>query len=134
MHEGAEHDPKGRHDVPTGDRTGHDLIEAGRVQGTPVYNRKGDHLGTVRTLMIEKRTGQVAYAVMDFGGFLGIGERHHPVPWEALDYDPASGGYVVDLDRERLEGAPSYAPQDPFWDNPRTRPEIFGYYSLPTRF
>ena len=56
--------------------------------------------------MIDKRSGKVAYAVMSFGGFLGMGESYHPLPWEVLDYDERQGGYVVDLDKERLQNAP----------------------------
>ncbi|RAI57618.1 PRC-barrel domain-containing protein [Roseicella frigidaeris] len=92
------------------------LIAAGKVHGTPVYSRAGEALGTVEDLMLDKRSGRVAYAVMSFGGFLGIGERYHPLPWSVLDYDPARGGYVVDLDRDRLHGAPAYdAGSAPDW-------------------
>jgi hypothetical protein len=62
--------------------------------------------------MLDKRSGRVAYAVMSFGGFLGLGERYHPLPWSMLNYDVARGGYVVDLDRDRLQGAPSFAADD----------------------
>jgi hypothetical protein len=58
--------------------------------------------------MVDKISGHVAYAVMSFGGFLGIGESYHPLPWRVLKYDIRQGGYIVDLDRRRLEGAPSY--------------------------
>ena len=85
------------------------LIAAGKVGGTPVYNRHAERLGTVEDVMLDKRSGRVAYAVMSFGGFLGIGERYHPLPWSVLHYDVDLGGYLVDLDRDRLEGAPSYA-------------------------
>jgi hypothetical protein len=85
------------------------LIAAGKVHGTPVYNRDGEHLGTIEDVMLDKRSGRVAYAVMSFGGFLGIGERHHPLPWSVLRFDPSLGGYVVDLDRDRLKDAPAYA-------------------------
>ena len=84
------------------------LISSDKVEGTDVYSRSGDHLGTVRDVMINKRTGQVEYAIMSFGGFLGIGESYHPLPWRVLDYDVGMGGYVVDIDRQRLEGAPRY--------------------------
>src|SRR6202521_5455488 len=84
------------------------LISSDKVVGTAVYNRLGEHLGSVYGLMIDKQTGQVAYAVMSFGGFLGIGESYHPVPWRVLKYDLTQVGYIVDLDRRRLEGAPSY--------------------------
>ena len=95
-----------------------ELISSEKVDGTVVYNRKGDHLGTVHHLMINKITGQVVYAVMSFGGFLGIGESYHPLPWSALDYDPDIGGYVIDTNREELEKAPRYTASDqPDWSD-----------------
>ena len=68
------------------------LIASDKVEGTAVYNRQGERLGTVYNLMIDKYTGQVAYAVMSFGGFLGIGESYHPLPWRVLTYDTRQGG------------------------------------------
>jgi hypothetical protein len=84
------------------------IISSNKVTGTAVYNRQGEHVGSVYNLMVDRISGQVAYAVMSFGGFLGIGESYHPLPWRVLKYDVSQGGYVVDLDRRRLEGAPSY--------------------------
>lgn len=98
------------HDVASNETSS--LISAGKVQGTPVYNPKGERLGSVEDVMIDKLSGVVAYAVLSFGGFLGIGDRHHPLPWQVLDYDTNHGGYVVDLDKETLKGAPSYAADD----------------------
>src|SRR3984893_8215367 len=99
------------------DETGR-LISSDKVEGTPVYNPKGERLGKVHHLMIDKYTGQVAYAVMAFGGFLGIGEKYHPLPWKMLTYDTRLGGYVVDLDRSKLENAPSYASTEaPDWSD-----------------
>src|SRR3954451_3285919 len=88
------------------------LIASNKVEGTVVYNRQGDRLGSVYNFMVDKISGQVAYAVMSFGGFLGIGERYFPLPWKSLTYDTGLGGYVVDLDRKRLENAPSYSADD----------------------
>jgi len=68
------------------------LIASNKVEGTEVYNRAGEHLGEVYNLMVDKFSGQVAYTVMSFGGFLGIGERYHPLPWASLDYDVDQGG------------------------------------------
>jgi hypothetical protein len=87
------------------------VISSGRVQGTNVYNPAGDKLGTIDDLMIEKYTGQVRYAVMEFGGFLGIGSDRYPIPWRLLTYDKGLGGYVVPLSTPKLEGAPRY-PKD----------------------
>ncbi|WP_458094845.1 PRC-barrel domain-containing protein [Roseomonas sp. WA12] len=92
--------------------SGRRLISADKVEGTAVYNRNGDRLGTIETVMIDKISGRVAFAVMSFGGFLGLGENHHPLPWSVLTYDTTKAGYVVDLTREQLEGAPAYAAAD----------------------
>jgi len=89
------------------DETGR-LIASNKVEGTAVYNREGERLGSVYNSMVDKVSGQVAYAVMSLGGFLGIGDGYHPLPWKSLTYDTSMGGCVVDLDRSRLEEAPSY--------------------------
>ena len=94
------------------------LISSSKVEGTAVYDRAGEQLGTISNFMVDKVTGQVAYAVLSFGGFLGLGESHHPLPWRALTYDVRLGGYVVDIDRTKLAGAPSHgAGEDPFRDD-----------------
>src|SRR5262245_18229228 len=95
-----------------GTRETFDLIAADKVEGTTVYNRAGEKLGSVDNVMIDKISGRVAYAVMSFGGFLGLGKDHYPLPWGVLDYDPGVGGYVVDLDPELLKSAPGYEEND----------------------
>jgi PRC-barrel domain protein len=108
------------------------LISSEKVDGTAVFNRAGDHLGTIHHLMIDKYTGQVAFAVMSFGGFMGMGESWHPLPWRMLDYDPRLGGYVVDIDRSRLEGAPRYQPTShPDWSDPDYRSRVQDYWLPP---
>ena len=82
------------------------MISSDKVNGTAVYSRTGEHIGTIDHLTIDKATGKVAYAVMGFGGFLGMGEDHHPIPWAKLSYDTSRGGYVTDITSEQLEGAP----------------------------
>lgn len=109
----------------------HSLISAGRVQGTAVYNTKGEHLGHVEDVMIHKVTGKVAYAVMAFGGFLGIGERYHPLPWSMLDYDVRQDGYVVPLDRDKLQGAPSYGRDELSYNDEEWREPVHRYYDVP---
>jgi hypothetical protein len=94
------------------------LIASDKVEGTAVYNRQGEHLGTVHNFMVDKSTGQVAYAVMSFGGFLGMGESYHPLPWRVLNYDTRQGGFVIDLDRSQLEKAPKYTASNvPNWSD-----------------
>lgn len=90
------------------DRSDNPLISSERVTGTNVYNVNGDKLGSIETVMIDKRSGQARFAIMSFGGFLGIGEKYHQLPWDGLTYDESQGGYTVNLSREALEGAPSY--------------------------
>lgn len=116
--------------APATDETS-DLIASDKVEGTAVYNRQGDHLGTVNNFMVNKRSGQVAYAVMSFGGFLGIGESYHPLPWKVLTYDTGKGGYVVDLSRQQLEGAPSYTSSNvPDWSTPAYGRDVNNYYGV----
>jgi hypothetical protein len=70
-------------------------VGGAQIEETAVYNRSGDLLGSVYNFMVNKRSGQVAYAVLSFGGFLGIGSSYHPLPRNDLTYDPSLGGYVV---------------------------------------
>lgn len=103
------------------------LISSDKVEGTSVYNRGGESVGSVYTLMIDKYSGQVDYAVMSFGGFLGLGERYHPLPWKALTYDTKLGGYVVDVSREQLERAPSYGRDESPWATPGYGRSVYDY-------
>jgi len=90
-----------------------DLIAASRVQGTNVYGQDQEHIGIIEDVMLDKRAGRVAYAVLSFGGFMGFGSKHYPLPWDLLRYEPALSGYVVRLTRERLEGAPALSDDRP---------------------
>ncbi|HEY9058661.1 MAG TPA: PRC-barrel domain-containing protein [Aurantimonas sp.] len=111
------------------DAVGIDDIEASRVSGTEVYNTDGDHLGHIHDLVLGKRDGRVKYAIMSFGGFLGIGEEYHPLPWQVLKYDERQGGYVVGITRDQLEGAPRYAAgTTPSWGDPDYGRRIDDYY------
>jgi len=107
------------------------LISAGKVQGTNVYNTNGDALGEVYDVMIDKRSGKTAYAVMSFGGFLGVGNRYHPLPWNTLKYDTRQGGYVVGLTKEQLEAAPTFGRDDaPAWGDRSYEQGIHDYYRM----
>ena len=108
----------------------HDLIASDKVEGTAVYDRNGTKIGTVYNFMVDKRSGKVAYAVMSFGGFLGIGASYHPLPWDQLTYEPREGGYVVNLTREQLEAAPTYsATETANWNDPTYSRGIDDYYA-----
>ena len=108
------------------------LISSEKVDGTAVYNSAGDHLGAVHHLMLDKFTGHVEYAVMSFGGFLGIGEDYYPLPWRKLTYDIRLGGYCVDLDRARLEQSPHFTMSTrPDWSDRAYRDKIDQYWIRP---
>lgn len=107
------------------------LIASDKVEGTAVYNRQGERLGTVHNFMVDKSTGRVAYAVMSFGGFLGMGESYHPLPWRVLNYDTSQGGFVIDLDKSRLAKAPSYTASNvPNWSDRAYGSRIDDYYGM----
>ena len=108
-----------------------DVISSDRVEGTNVYNNAGDKLGSIDDLMIDKRSGQVRYAVLEFGGFLGMGTDRYPLPWDMLKYDTTCDGYVVPVDKQQLEGAPRYAEgKRPEYDDEYGR-RVNDYYGVP---
>lgn len=111
------------------DETGN-LISSNKVEGTSVYSTDGEKLGSIDHLMIGKRSGRVEYSVMSFGGFLGIGEQYHPVPWDALDYDTERGGYVVNIDKSRLKDAPSYTRNEQPEFNRDYGETVYAYYGV----
>ena len=109
-----------------------DQIRASTVSGTSVYDAAGDKLGHVDDLVLNKRDGKATVAIMSFGGFLGIGEKYHPLPWASLAYDPDREGYVVNVTREQLEAAPAYGrDQEPDWNDPAYGERLTGYYGMP---
>lgn len=110
----------------------HELVSSARVEGTPVFDKTGHKLGTVHSVMIHKHTGQVAYAVLSFGGFLGMRSHVHPIPWDLLTYDQDKHGYAVDLTRDMLEKAPTLSLDEA--DRPSDRDydeRLFDYYGAP---
>lgn len=104
-------------------------VSSADVNGTDVHSPSGDHLGKIDHLVIDKVSGQISYAVMSFGGFLGLGANEHPVPWKKLSYDTRLGGYVTDITKEQLEGAP-VRPAD--WRGNRDyERRAYDYYGIP---
>jgi uncharacterized protein YrrD len=116
---------------PTSITTG-SLIAGQNVEGTTVFNLAGDKLGTVEDIMIDKVSGRAIYAVMSFGGFLGMGEKFHPLPWATLKYDEQKGGFVVNLDKKVLEGAPNYDVDSDFEWTPDYGRKVDSYYKTPS--
>jgi sporulation protein YlmC with PRC-barrel domain len=82
-------------------------IRAKKVLGTNVTDRSGKKIGEVEDVVLDKESNSILFAVIGFGGFLGIAEKYHPVPWAALDYDESQGSYVVDYTKEQLQAAPA---------------------------
>lgn len=107
------------------------LIGSDKVEGTAVYRSNGDRVGTVDRVMIDKLSGKVAYAVMSFGGFLGIGDDHYPIPWSLLTYNTDLGGYEVNISDAQLRGAPRFTKGEN-WDRyDRDRETaLYSYYGV----
>ena len=108
----------------------HAVISSDRVEGTAVYNTAGDKLGSIDHLVIDKRSGLVRYATLEFGGFLGMGTNRYPVPWSLLEYDTNLGGYAVPIDKAMLDGATQYRDDArPDYDDDYGR-TVYDYYGV----
>lgn len=110
----------------------HALISSRRVEGTPVFGAAGARLGSIHAVMIHKVSGQVAYAVLSFGGIFGIGSKVYPVPWEKLCYDSELGGYRVDFTSNMINSAPALRLDEA--DRPTDRAyeeRLYDYYGAP---
>ena len=106
------------------------LIASNKVEGTNVYNREREKLGSIYNFMVDKESGEVEYAVLQFGGLFGLGSDYYPLPWDVLTYDTKQGGYVVALDKAMLEKAPRYTgDSEPTFDRDYGR-EVYGYYGI----
>ena len=107
------------------------LIGSDKVEGTAVYSLDGDNIGTIQRVMIDKVKGNVAYAVMSFGGFLGVGEDYYPLPWSKLHYNENLGGYEVDVSQAQLEGAPHYRNEAEYnWSDREQAKRVYDYYGV----
>src|SRR5690348_3260221 len=107
------------------------LIGSDKVEGTAVYGADNAKIGSIERVMIDKVSGKVSYAVLSFGGFLGIGDDYYPLPWQSLKYDTNLGGYVTGITEAQLKGAPKYS-NDNSWnwnDTARTR-SVNDYYGV----
>lgn len=92
------------------------LIQSNKTDTMPVKSRDGDKIGSVHALMVNKRTGYAAYAVLTVGGFMGLGKAFYPLPFSLLLFDGANDSYTVTIDRRVLEGGPSWASNAPVFD------------------
>jgi hypothetical protein len=104
------------------------LIGSDKVDGTAVYGVDEKKIGRVERMMIDKMSGKVAYAVLSFGGFLGMGEDYYPTPWSNLTYDTRLGGYRVNLTKDQLEKAPKYGKKSDWTWSRANDVRIYDYY------
>ena len=107
------------------------LIGSDKVEGTSVYGTNDEKIGSIERLMIGKRDGKVAYAVLSFGGFLGMGDEHYPIPWSQLSYDTSLGGYRTNISKQQLESAPKYSGESWDWENRDMGRRVYDYYGAP---
>ncbi len=113
----------------TGTRNVRHVMSASTLNGDSVVNSKGEDLGKIEEIMIHVPSGKIAYAVLSFGGFLGLGDKLFAIPWEALKLDEDNHRFVLDVDKEKMERAPGFDKDrwpdmaDPTWSS-----EIYRYY------
>lgn len=82
-------------------------ICASKVIGTNVQDQKGEKIGEVEDVVLDKESHTILFAVVGFGGFLGMAEKYHPIPWASLTYDEGDNAYVVGYTKEQLQSAPA---------------------------
>jgi sporulation protein YlmC with PRC-barrel domain len=107
-------------------------IRATTVIGTSVHDASGKKIGEVEDVMLDKLSNNIQFAVLSFGGFLGLAEKYHPVPWSSLKFDKAKNSYVVDFTKEQLEAAPAGSIEELTRDDGQNfRDRAFDYYKAP---
>ncbi len=113
--------------------SGHtNAILASRVTGTKVRDATGADVGEVKDVVLDKTSNNIMFAVVSFGGVLGIGEKYHAIPWKELDYDPSRSCYVISWTKEQLKAAPSDSLNDLTGQNvSQYRDRAYDYYKTP---
>ncbi|HEX7900117.1 MAG TPA: PRC-barrel domain-containing protein [Planctomycetota bacterium] len=105
------------------------IVDASKIIGCKVENAKGESLGKIEDLMLDIVDGRIAYAVLSFGGFLGLGDKLFPVPFEALQYRAGDGKCVLNVDKDVLKNAPGYSRDElPDVNDRAWRTQIFSHY------
>src|SRR5487761_931932 len=108
------------------------LIGSDKVEGTAVYGAGDSKIGSIERLMIDKITGGVSYAVLGFGGFLGLGNDHYPLPWQSLKYDTRLSGYVTGVTETQLRGGPKFRNESDWdWADVTRNRALNDYYGVP---
>jgi hypothetical protein len=103
------------------------LISSDKEAGKAIYGAEDKKIGSIESVMVDKDSGEIAYAVLSFGGFFGVGDEHYPVPWRLLRYDSELGGYRSDISGNRLKGAPKHGSE--LYDWTARRAELDDYYN-----
>jgi sporulation protein YlmC with PRC-barrel domain len=103
------------------------VLSSSSINGDEVYNAQGEHLGEIKELMIDLNSGQIAYAVLSFGGFLGIGDKLFALPWEAFTLNSEEKYFVLNVDKERFDNAPGFDKDN--WPSSPDRSFIDSVYS-----
>ncbi|HTO67629.1 MAG TPA: PRC-barrel domain-containing protein [Bradyrhizobium sp.] len=108
------------------------LIGSDKVEGTAVYGADDSKIGSIERVMIDKISGRISYAVLGFGGFLGLGNDHYPLPWQSLKYDTGLGGYRTGVTENQLRGAPKYHDDNDWnWSDTARNRALDDYYGVP---
>ncbi len=107
-------------------------IRARKVLGTSVVDTAGRKIGVIEDIVLDKLSNNIMFAVVSFGGFLGMGDKFHPLPWNMLDYDPAEDSYVVNVTKEQLQSAPADSVAALTRnDGQAYRDSAYSYYDMP---
>ena len=106
-------------------------IRAKKVIGTAVKNPSGKKIGVIEDVVLDKQSNNIMFAVVGFGGFLGVKEKFHPIPWESLDYDETQDGYLVNYSKEQLAAAPAGSIEELTRDDGEFRERTYEYYKAP---
>jgi len=107
-------------------------IRATTVIGTSVHDASGSKIGEIEDIMLDKLANHIMFAVVSFGGFLGVAEKYHPVPWSSLKFDKSKDSYIVDFTKEQLEAAPAGSIDELSRnDGQDFRNRAFEYYKAP---
>jgi sporulation protein YlmC with PRC-barrel domain len=113
--------------------SGHtEAIRATKVIGTSVFNPSGDKIGKIEDVVLDKTSNNIMFAVVGFGGFLGMNEKYHPLPWSSLDYQKGKDGYVVGYSKDQLKAAPAEGIDELTKDDGEAlRDKVYDYYNAP---
>jgi len=124
-----EQDTYGMYKRSYGDGPGPALMGANTLDGNDVYNHNDEDLGDIKEIMLDVASGRVAYAVLSYGGFLGMGQKLFAVPWSALTLDTENKRFTLNVEKDRLENAPGFDSDNwPDMADPSWQKEVHGYY------